>query len=224
MLGSSNETSETPPVGETANRGRIEVWRKVLHMTPGLLPFTLVLLEHTDPIHPVTLFTVALIAGLLTWVYIRSARFVKRDGEDDFILTAVSYPALVVLSLAIFPGHAEFACVVAVILAFGDGSAYLAGKLLGKRKLPWNPDKTWMGTCAFVICSTPIAAAAYWLEARPEVPMAMAAVCAFTAAFLAAIAESLPMRVNDNLRVGIASIVGVSLAYFFVVDRFLTLS
>lgn len=207
--------------------GRIapgEIWRKALHMTPGLLPFGLVLLEHRDPIDPVSLFVVTLICGLLTWVYIKSARIVRRDGEDDFVMTAVSYPALVVLTLVVFPAHAEFACVVAVILAFGDGSAYLAGKLLGRRKLPWNPHKTWVGTCSFVIVSAPIAAAAYWLEARPAVSFEVAAVCALTAAVCASAAESLQMRVTDNLRVGLGALVGVASAYYIIVGNFLPLS
>lgn len=210
------ELSNRMPEDSGRRISRGEILRKVLHMTPGLLPFGLVMLEHLDPIHPVTLLVVTLICTLFTWVYIKSSRFVRREGEHDFLVTAISYPALVVLTLALFPAHTEFACVVAVILAFGDGSAYLAGRLLGKTKLPWNPDKSWAGTCSFVLCSTPIATAAYWLEARPEFSPAMAGVCALTAAVCGAVAESLPMKVTDNLRVGVASVIGVCVGYTVV--------
>jgi dolichol kinase len=38
-----------------------------------------------------------------------------------------------------------------VVLTFGDPCAYLVGTLIGKRPLPWNGNKTWVGTVAFFL-------------------------------------------------------------------------
>jgi hypothetical protein len=45
--------------------------------------------------------------------------------------------------------------------------------------------------------------------ARPDVSLASAAISASAAALLAAVAESLPVRLTDNLRVGVAAAVGM---------------
>jgi hypothetical protein len=46
----------------------------------------------------------------------------------------------------VFPRRLEVAAAVWGILAFGDGMASIVGMTLGRRKLPWNPRKSWAGT------------------------------------------------------------------------------
>jgi dolichol kinase len=90
-----------------------------------------------------------------------------------------------------------------MIIAFGDGSATLAGMLLRGRRLPWNRDKSWVGLAAFLLCAVPLATLVYWAEARPGVALACA--CVAPAVLTAALAESLPGRFNDNIRVGVTA-------------------
>ena len=94
---------------------------------------------------------------------------------------------------------------VTIIIAFGDGSATLAGLLVGGKRLPWNRTKSWVGLTAFVACSIPLAALAYWAEARPAVPLIVALACVVPAALVAALIESIPTDFNDNIRVGVAA-------------------
>jgi phytol kinase len=111
-----------------------------------------------------------------------------------------------------FPGNAEYSCVVLSIIALGDGAAALGGRWFGKTPLPWNADKTWAGLVCFLLVSIPVSGIVYWGEARPGVPFADAALCGVAAAVPAAVAETLRVRMNDNLRVGVAAAVGVVVA------------
>lgn len=68
---------------------------------------------------------------------------------------------------AVFPGKGAFAIVLGatltalifpaslipalLVLAIPDSFSTLVGKLSGKRKLPWSPRKSWLGTFAFLL-------------------------------------------------------------------------
>jgi dolichol kinase len=104
-----------------------------------------------------------------------------------------------------FPAQPEMGLVVTVIIAFGDGSATLGGMLVQGPSLPWNNDKSWVGFSAFLLISIPLAAVVYWGEARPGVSLSTALACVAPACLAAGVAESLPMRLNDNIRVGMTA-------------------
>lgn len=192
---------------------RRELCRKVLHVFPGVLPFALWWIPHPDPLDRTSLGVVTGICAALTALYIALRRIVSRPGEDDFLRTAFSYPAAVLATLLLFPGAPELTCVVVVVIAFGDGGANIAGRLFGRRRLPWNRRKTWVGTIAFVLCAAPAASLAYWLEARPAAPVALAILCGTSASLAAAWAESLDTGLTDNLRVGLAASVTAIVAH-----------
>jgi len=215
------EEAETNVPG--GKRTHSELCRKTLHMLPGFLPFVLAAVPHPDPLDTVSLGVVTTICVVLTTVFLLLHRLVRRPGEHNFLSTTLSYPGTILLTLLLFPGHAEFAGVVVTVLALGDGSAYLVGKRFGKQRLPWNSEKSWLGSIAFVVVSAPIATLAYWLEAaNPAVPLAMAAVCGLSAALAGAIAESLPSKITDNLRVGVAASLAVIAAHFSVAGWFVS--
>ncbi|MCH7872975.1 MAG: hypothetical protein IID33_14870, partial [Planctomycetes bacterium] len=64
----------------------------------------------------------------------------------------------------------------------------------------------------------PLAALLYWAEAGPPVGLPEAAVCAGCAALCGAVAESLPLRSLDNLRVGLAAAIGVAASHAVFFD------
>lgn len=199
---------------ETTPIRRGEILRKLLHISPGLLAFLLPLLPHEKPLPPQGLFEVTLITAILTGIYIAARRIVARPGETDFYVTTLSYPIAVLATLFAFPGAPELAVIVVVVIAFGDGSAYLGGKCIGGPKLPWNPEKTWAGTLSFLAVAGPLASLAYFGEAGTETPWLLAIACGCGAAFFSAIAESLPTQLSDNVRVGVTAAVTASLIHF----------
>lgn len=199
-----------------------EFTRKFLHMTPGLFPFGLAFVDHPDPLQWNEIWFIAQICIVLTAGFLALYKFVRRPDEKNLLSTTLSYPIIILIMLALFRYHAEFACVVVTILAFGDGAAYFGGTLFGRRKLPWNPKKSWAGMISFVLFSAPIAALAYWMEARnPSAPFAFAAICGLSASLLGAIAETLNTQITDNFRVGVGASIGVVAAHFAFAPLFL---
>lgn len=172
-------------------------------MLPGIVPFALVAIPHPRPLPVSSLAIVTAVTAVLTLLYVALRRRVERPNETDFWMTTLSYPAVVLGSLFLFRGAPEIACVVVVTIALGDGSACLGGRLFGRRRLPWNRAKTWAGTFAFVFVAGPVATLAYHAEAGSS--WVLAAGVSFAAVAFAAVAESLPVRLSDNLRVGLTA-------------------
>lgn len=219
------EEPASPPKGSASDReiratgrhSKNEFNRKFLHMLPGVLPFLLAVLPHDDPPDWIAMGIVIAITVVLTGLYILMRSRVSRPGEKDFYSTTLSYPAAVLGTMLLFPSHIEFAMVVVILIAFGDGFAYICGKRFGRRRLPWNPEKSWAGTIGFVLFSAPVASLVFWLEAKnPEVSFSLAAICCTIAATLAALAESWPTKLTDNLRVGVTGAIAVSASYFLL--------
>ncbi len=192
---------------------RTELRRRLCHMLPGVFALSLSLIPHERPL-PMIAFAHIAVLILLAAVLVRQVYpAIARPGETDWTLNIIKYSCTILVVLLLFPMHPEFAAVVVAVVAFGDGSATLLGLLFGRHHLPWNPQKTWEGLVGFMVCSMPLATLAYWLEAEPAVPLHVAATCALTAVVCGQIAESLPLRSSDNLRVGIAAASGVIVAH-----------
>jgi dolichol kinase len=89
--------------------------------------------------------------------------FTLRDEEKEagFSRGMLSYPVIVFALMILFP--LPIAVSQWATLSFGDGFATLAGRFFGKRTLPWNRDKTWLGTFAFIVMGSLGATVFFWL-------------------------------------------------------------
>jgi uncharacterized protein (TIGR00297 family) len=91
-------------------------------------------------------------------------------------------------------------------LSVGDAASNLVGRHFGRRPLPWNPHKSWLGSLAGLIAAS---AAGFVLilwtgfPAPPEGRIALALGYALATALVCAIAESLPLPIDDNLTISI---------------------
>jgi farnesol kinase len=217
LLEDTSADSVSAPDSAPPATSQNEIYRKLMHILPAVLPFVLVFLPHDDPPDWIAMSIVTAIIIVLTGIYLGLRSRVSRPQEADFFSSALSYPATVLGTLLIFPSHAEFAMVVVILIGLGDGSAYICGTRFGRKPLPWNPEKSWAGTLGFVLFSAPVATLAFWLEAKnPEVPFLLAAACCGIAAIASALAESWPTKLTDNLRVGLTAAVTVSGSYFLL--------
>jgi uncharacterized protein (TIGR00297 family) len=89
------------------------------------------------------------------------------------------------------------------VLAAGDSAACLAGRRLGRTRLPWNRAKSVAGTAAFFAAALPVSASAFaWVDGR-SFPAGLAFLAGPVA--LGALAESLPSKLGDNLPAAVAS-------------------
>jgi dolichol kinase len=179
--------------------------RRLVHMSPGLLAASLRLVPHSDPLGWFSQVFLVVVIGAAAWFSMSRAKQCERSGQRGWSVSVLSYAAITLGLLLAFPGQPEIGMAVTMIIAFGDGSATMAGLIFGGPKLPWNHHKSWTGLAAFMLCSIPLASLIYWSEAHPGVSFALALGCVAPAVVVAAVAESLPVRLNDNIRVGATS-------------------
>ena len=116
----------------------------------------------------------------------------------------VFYPIAVLLLLLAFPRRPDISAAAWGILAIGDGIATLAGRALGGPRWPWNREKTIAGSAAFAVGGAMAGVFLAWW-CRPAMALPPAMVFTFTAplaaAVVAALVESMPIRLDDNLSV-----------------------
>jgi dolichol kinase len=201
---SMRESDEIRPAAE-----RLELGRKILHMLPGLIPFVMWFIWHEDPLPLWNLAVVASVIAILTLLAIRHPRGVRHKHGENWLRTCLTFAIPPFVVLLCFPGNAEYAAVVICVLAFGDSAAALGGRLFGTTRLPWNGRKTWVGLFCFIAVASVVASLAFWGEAHPRVSVMPAAICGTSAAVLGGLAETIPTRIDDNLRISIAAAVGV---------------
>jgi uncharacterized protein (TIGR00297 family) len=168
--------------------------RKFLHIVFGLFALSLKFL----PWRIAAL--VAAVAVLANWFVLHrlvGKRVARHERGWDWGI--VLYPAAVLALILIFNWHIEIAAVAWVIMAFGDGFATLIGRAVRLYRLPWNAEKSVGGSLAFLL----FGGAAAFAIARFFGGPAYTAVA--IAVVIAAIAESLPLRLNDNVVVPAAA-------------------
>jgi dolichol kinase len=174
-------------------------------MSPGLLPSLFLMIPHAHPLAWFIRVPILLVVAGLTVFSLLKARLFARCGETGWVCSVVSYAIITLSLLMALPSQPELGLVVTIIIAFGDGSATLAGMLARGRKLPWNEAKSWVGMAAFLLCSIPLGTIVYWGESHAGVSLPVSLACVMPAAVAAALAESLPVQMNDNIRVGVTA-------------------
>lgn len=200
----ATERSETrrPLVGSLTAE---ELGRKLLHIAVGTIAFSL---HYLGSFWAAVLALVAISFNVFLLPRVGGRRLWREhEAEAGHSLGMVLYPTTVLLLILVFWTRLEVAAAAWGILAFGDGMAAIVGMAFGRAKLPWNPDKSWAGTLAYVVFGTAGAAALLlWTPPEPgryELTFAIA-VC-LAASVLAAILESLPQGLDDNLGVPLVS-------------------
>jgi dolichol kinase len=190
-------------------------------MAPGLLAFPLQFVPHRDPLSPTLWWIImAVIAALTAHIYLRFRR-IRRNASDVGTSAIAGYAAAVLFTILMFPDRLEVGLAVLSILAFGDGSASLFGQMFRGPSLPWNPGKSWSGFLAFVFVGGLMTAWIYWGECRnpeaAEPPLAFSRTLLLTtpAVALCALIESIPSRINDNIRVGVTAALSLILLSLF---------
>ena len=184
---------DVPPYSESA--------RKVVHMAMG--SFALVL-RYIPWWQAAILAGVALAFNLTVLPRVGRRLYRPHDHLQRFSLGIVLYPVSVLLLVLVFPGRLDIAAAAWGILAMGDGMATLLGKPFGRTRIPWNQSKSVLGTCAFVIFGGVAGAFLAWW-CRPAIvppPYLWFSIGApFIAALAAAFAETIPIRLDDNVTV-----------------------
>jgi uncharacterized protein (TIGR00297 family) len=126
------------------------------------------------------------------------------DTARGYPLGILIYPLSVLLLILALPRRPDLVAAAWGILAVGDGAATLVGRRSRGTPLPWNPEKTMAGTAAFVVFGTCAAVLLAWWT-RPAIApppsLSFVVVAPFVAAVAAALVESIPVRLDDNISV-----------------------
>ncbi|HVT59059.1 MAG TPA: DUF92 domain-containing protein [Thermoanaerobaculia bacterium] len=194
---------EPPRIGDgelPAGLRGSEGLRKATHVGMGFIAFAL---RPLGPFWSAVLAALALLFNLMLLPRIGGRRMWRQaelaaGGAAGIVL----YPLAVLLLILIFHRRLEVAAAAWGILAFGDGLATVFGIACGRRELPWNPRKSWVGSAAYVVFGTLAAAALLlWTAPGQGYSWRFALAAAAAAALLAAALESVPQGLDDNLGV-----------------------
>jgi uncharacterized protein (TIGR00297 family) len=131
----------------------------------------------------------------------------KHEHEAGYAHGVVVYPLAVLALILVFRGEPWMATVVWGVLAFGDGMAALIGMAIGGRRLPWNAEKSWAGSLAFVLFGGVAASVLMaWTLRLPIASWASPRILAVTVPLVLACAlvESIPTTLDDNITVPLA--------------------
>ncbi len=182
--------------------GPKELRRRMWHFAPGVGALLTLAFPRQQPLELQWLVVTVAFCVVIACVAIHFQRTIRRPGEHDCLPSILGYAVAIIPLFFLFPAFPELPLTVAAIVAFGDGSATLVGRLAGDNKLPWNAHKSWLGTMAFVLAALPLATLIYWSESTPHKPLEAALFCVGPAVLATALVESLPFRCNDNIFVG----------------------
>lgn len=184
-----------------------ESLRKALHIAFGLVALTLRFLPWTIA---AGVSAAAVVGNWLLLHRLVGKRVARHErGYDAGI---VLYPLAVMVLIIVFRDRLAIAAAAWAIMAFGDGFATLAGKNIRGPRLPWNEDKSWSGLLAFVAFGF-IGTEFTWLFVAGNPPLTVITITVV----LCAIAESLPLNVDDNLIVPVVA--GVSFALLLAMHQ-----
>lgn len=179
-----------------------ETTRQTVHMTAGVFALLLRFL----PANVAAVLAGAAIAFNVFGLPRMGGRKLYRptDVLRGFPLGILLYPIAVLLLILLFPSRLDIAAAAWGILAFGDGAATVVGRRFGRRRIPWNREKTIEGTIAFIVAGGAAGAFLSWWTNPIIVPPTYAwypFAAPILAAMAAAAVESVPIRLDDNISV-----------------------
>ncbi len=186
--------------------------RKLVHI--GMVVFALAI-GRLAPSLIVAATVVAFVFNL--WVLPRlSGRGLEREQDlaRGYSLGMLAYPAVLCLLALAFYRQQVFVAVAWGAMAFGDGSAGLLGRAIGGPRWPWNPHKSLVGTLAFVALGAPLTLALVLLlpsASRLGLETSTWALAITIGVALAALVETVPGTIDDNLVVPLCAALAASL-------------
>ena len=203
--------------------GHSEIARQWVHIGSGLFALLLRVLNGWQA---TAMAAAALVFNLVLLPHVGGRRLYRPvDHERGFPLGILLYPLAVLALTLAFPSRLDIAAAAWGILAFGDGFATLIGRqattINAERalmvsssnheqsaapsgRLPWNSDKSIAGTLAFIVFGAFAGVALAWWVRPSIAPMPsleFTLVAPVVAAVLAAMVETIPVRLDDNVSV-----------------------
>lgn len=179
-----------------------EAKRQYTHILLFLFAFTL---KYLDRFQAILLVLGLLLFTILILPKLSVRKYLYRPTEDKFSRGAIFYFLTILVLTIIFPLYIVAASWA--ILALGDGMATLVGRHFKTAELPWNRKKSFNGSLAFVISAT---IGCYLLLLWTGASSSNLWSISLKTAIIAAIVETLPLKIDDNVSVAVVSALALS--------------
>ena len=175
-----------------------ELLRKTTHLAGFFIPLIYIVLDKPKMIIIAgALVGIAVIVEFLKWVsesfrelFFRFFEFILRRHERKGAITGATYYIIsTFLCIVIFDKNIAIVSIFFIVL--GDTAAALVGKAWGRIKLIGRKSLEGSAAC-FIVCAV---ISVFWIDP----------VIGLTGAFVATLAELLPLRIDDNLTVPLIS-------------------
>ncbi|EAL71342.1 hypothetical protein DDB_G0272380 [Dictyostelium discoideum AX4] len=142
----------------------------------------------------------------------KTVESMSRSGSPrELLLGPLSYGIIISLLTMIF-WFSPISIITIGVLCLGDGFAAIFGLKYGTKRIPYNREKTLIGSLAFFICSfigTFILLTL--LQDRLLYPSIVLAPSLFWVCLISTLIESLPLRDWDNITISICSVLTLNL-------------
>jgi phytol kinase len=199
-----------------ADRGILgsKLSRKIIHIGTGPL---FILCWPLYSAHPLAPYLAALVPATITvqflaiglgWLQDPAAvQALTRHGNPREILTGpLHYGLGFIICTVVFWRSSPTGIVALMLLCGGDGLADVVGRRWGRHKLPFNPDKSWIGSVAMALGGMGFSLVFLALFHRFgyfEPPLEVGATIAWVGliALVATVVEALPLAELDNLAI-----------------------
>jgi phytol kinase len=203
-----------------AQRGWIsnQLSRKLIHAGTGpIFVMCWVLFKDT----PSARYLAALVPAAITFQFLlvglgimhdeASVQAMSRTGNPREILRGPLFYGIIFVALTIIYWYTTPIGIVALMmLSGGDGLADILGRRWGKRKLPWSPEKSWVGSFGMFIggwiFSLAILAFFSGLGYFPQ-PFSAYLLPVTLIALLCTLVESFPVRDFDNITITLTALI-----------------
>ena len=183
-----------------------ETKRQIEHLIPIGFAFLLPYLTWQQALGMAFL---SILYGLFGSRHLLPGTYRLQEIARGFSMGKFSYGLAVFLMILFFHDRMFVVGAAWANLSVGDSLSNILGQKWGHRPLPWNPDKSWVGSCTFFISGTVSGALLIWWIGAPTGMPRLTVLeiwsYALLAAFVAAVVESLPEVINDNLSICFSS-------------------
>lgn len=210
-----------------AHRGWIsgQLSRKIIHIGTGPL-FVACWLLFDDAL--VSRYLAALVPFSITIQFVlvgtgiirdeAAVRAMSRSGDRREILRGpLFYGILFVILTIAYWKNSPIGMVALMLMCGGDGLADILGRRFGKRKLPWNPNKSLAGSAGMFLGGWILAALILFLYFTTDTlpgPYAAYLLPLSVIAITGTLIESLPLRDIDNITVTLSAVILGHLLFF----------
>ncbi len=188
--------------------------RKILHILMGLFA----LLLRWLPWQIALLCALAALINNLTLLRWVGEKTLFREKEKKGVGGIIFYPISVFLLILIFRNSLHIASAGWGMMAFGDGIATLTGIHFGKKKLPWNKEKSWVGLFSSLIFGyLSMVFLIWWVGTRyGSLNSYLLFVAPAIVAIFASFIETMEIGLDDNLTIPLFS--GIFLYYLYLIE------